>query len=62
MTSFDLVVYYLIEVYGGSLFTEAESTDTVVDASALYADRVYGSVVDPLSAVYSTLQSELDIY
>ena len=61
VTHFDLAVYPLIEVYGGNILTDdASGTDTIVKASASYADPVYGGVSDPLSAVNPTVQFALD--
>lgn len=60
VTSFDLAVYPLIEIYGGNFLADASGTDSFVEASASYADPLYGGVTDPLSAVNPTVQLTLD--
>ena len=58
VTSFDLRVYPLINIYGGNFNTTG--ADALVKASASYADSLHGGVADPLSAVNPTVQLALD--
>ncbi len=60
VTSFDLAVFPLIEIFGGNFLTDASGTDALVKASASYADPLHGGVTDPLSAVNPTIQLALD--
>ncbi|KAL8699840.1 MAG: hypothetical protein Q9201_005772 [Fulgogasparrea decipioides] len=60
VTSFDLELFPLKDVYGGNILTNASGTDAVIKASASYADPVHDGVADPLSAVNPTVQLALD--
>ena len=60
VTSFELTVYPLINIYGGNFVTDASGTDDLVKASASYADPEHGGITDPLSAVNPTVQFALD--
>ena len=60
VTSFDLKVYPLIDIYGGNFLTDTSGADALVKASADYADPVNGGVADSLSAVNPTVQLALD--
>lgn len=60
VTSFDLQLFPLIDIYGGNILTDASGIDALIKASASYADPVHGGVTDPLSAVNPTVQFALD--
>ena len=62
VTSVELTVFPLIEIYGGNFLTDASGTDALVNASVSYADPVHGGVSDPLSAFNPTIQLALDTH